>query len=50
MVGERKACTQMSFEVEFSYVNDALFFFVCFFVLTRAVIFKPIDKYSVPDQ
>lgn len=31
MVRERRGCTQMSFEVEFAYVNDTiflLFFFV----------------------
>lgn len=49
MVRERRACTQMSFEVEFAYVNNA-FFCCCFFVFTHAVIFKPIDKYSVPNQ
>lgn len=34
----------MFFEVEFAYVNNAFFF------LTHAVIFKPFDKYSVPNQ
>lgn len=33
----------MSFEVEFAYVNNVFF-------LTHVVIFKPFDKYSVPDQ